>query len=234
VARARSLTQLRDRVRELADQQNSTFIADAQLDVMINQGIAKAWKEINRIAPARFRKTASQVTVANTLVYSLAADFMTIIGVDYIISAGPPKRFHSLLPYNFAERETYQFSGTQFPWYSDLRYEVIQGGIDGANDSLKFSADPGANTYDVHYSQAPQILVAGGDTFDGIAGYEDLACYEAVVAILNKEESDPGPALVQLQAEYQDIRSNLADARDDGVPRQIANMKRRGVHWPLS
>lgn len=234
MARARSLTQLRDRTRELSDQQGSTFVADPQLDVMINQGIAKAWKEINRIAPGRFRKTAVQVSVAGTRLYALPADFMTIVGVDYIISTGGNRPFHSLLPYNFQERESYQWSETQSPWYSQIRYEVVKGGIDGSDDSLQFSANPGANTYDFHYCQAPQILVDPADTFDGIAGYEDLAIYEAVISILNKEESDSSWASQALAREYKDIRSNLAIARDDGIPRQITNMKQMGAPWPLT
>lgn len=234
MARAKTLTQLRDRTRELGDQQNSEFVADAQLDVMINQGIAKAWKEITRIAPSRFRKTKILTTTDNTLVYTMDSDFMTVVGVDYITSVGPPRRFISLLPYNFQERERYQYSGSESPWYSNLRYEVVKGGVAGADESLQFSANPGANTYDVHYIQVPQELSSPTDKFDGIAGYEDLACYEAVVAILNKEESDPGPALIQLKAEYDDIRANLAIARDDGIPRQITNMKRRGAPYPLA
>jgi hypothetical protein len=233
VARAFELQELRDRTRELSDQQNSKFVADSQLDVMINQGIAKAWKQMCRIAPARFRKTKEETTTDGTLVYTLPDDFMSLVGVDYIISAGPPRRFHSLLPYNFQERERYQYGGSEYPWYSALRYEAVKGYTDGADNSLLFSANPGANIYDIHYCQAPQLLVEDTDKFDGIAGHEDIACYEAVVSILNKEESDPSAALIQLKAEYDDIRANMAIARDDGIPRQITNMKRRGSDWPL-
>ena len=48
----------------------------------------------------------------------------------------------------------------------------FRNGIDGEATRLVFDRRPQAGRYEVHYVQAPQLLEADGDTFDGVAGFE--------------------------------------------------------------
>jgi hypothetical protein len=77
----------------------------------------------------------------------------------------------------------------------------------------------------MRYTPAPVRMVADGDTFDGIAGWEEWIVLDAAIKALNKEESDT----TVLGAQRADIEADitaLAGDRDAIFPDRITDVER--------
>jgi hypothetical protein len=69
--------------------------------------------------------------------------------------------------------------------------------------------------------------VNAGDTFDGVNGWEDWACYGAAVDMLNKEESLEQAQALQAQRAVLDSQIDaLAGNRDAGMPEVVGDVMR--------
>lgn len=211
---------MRDQARSLADMVNSTFVTDAEANVLINQGIAELWSMLTTQDPQRYMLIDQISLVAGTREYALPDDFMALVGVDWINgNARLP-----LEPFALNDRGVHPDADSAFlaldPWTPALRYDVRYSGIDGSGVRLVFDRDPPTGTVDVLYVQAPQLLALDADEFDGIAGWEDWVILDVAIKMLAKEESDPSVYVAQ-QARLEQRIKALAPRRDIGRARQI-------------
>ena len=84
MALTRTLSELRDTARALADEVESDFITDAQLDFWINQAIAALWDLVTQADPDRYYKVGTIPTTEGTKNYALPPDFYKLRALDLI------------------------------------------------------------------------------------------------------------------------------------------------------
>jgi hypothetical protein len=227
--RTRTLAALEDDARQLADTVNDAHVTSALAIIWINQGIAELWRKLVNVYPDRYTLRATFSTTAGTAAYDMADvlttdDFMAVRRVDLLVGSQriPIEPFAlQEAPYH-ASDPTNGYNGRL------TRYRIIGQGIDGTGTQIYFDPDPGTNTFAIWYVQAPQLLVADDDVFDGIAGCEDwVVCYAAMRMCI-RQETDHTP----IMAEMARIESSILSAggkRDVGRAPQIADVRPRGI-----
>lgn len=220
--RTRTREQIRDSARQLADQVGSTFVTDAAANFWIDQAVAELWDLLLAADPDRYLVTSNVNTTQGTKGYALPADFYKLRGVDLLVGS----ERYSLEPYQFAERNRYRAEAVAFPAseFSGVRYRVQRGGMTGSTGEIRFEPDPGTNTYELHYLQAPQLLTTDGATFDGVAGWEDWVVYTVAIQMMLKEESDPSGLMAERARIEQRINRMAAD-RDMGRAPRIQDVR---------
>lgn len=232
---------MRGQARAYADAVQSRNTTDAEANVWLNQWLAQLWGMLTTLDPLRFKVTTT-LTTTGALEYDFAdgtafdptaEDFMSIVGVDWMTSGG---RF-PLSPYGFNDRAVDSVSSPAVfaALAQNARYAVHGQGIDGDATRLVFDRRPQAGTYEVHYIQAPQDLAADGDTFDGVAGFEEWAVLNVAILIKDREDSDTTVLERRLARVESNIRT-LGAARDSGrapVPAKVFGRHNRGLRgWP--
>lgn len=218
MARTRTLEAMRDQARALADMTNTNFVTDAEANVLLNQAIAELWSMLTTTSPQRYMTSSVVTMVAGTREYSLPDDFMALLGVDWVVGNDR----YPLEPFSLNERGVGPYAGITSldPCTPGCRYDIRYGGLDGSGARLVFDRDPPAGSVQVLYVQAPQLLEADDDEFDGIAGWEDWAVLDVAIKMLAKEESDPSVYVAQ-QARLEQRIQGLAPKRDIGRTRQL-------------
>lgn len=222
MARARTLLQLRTEVRALSDTVGDPHITDAQILVWINQGIAELWRRLTKLDADRYMVTtpATIATTAGTQVYALPADFMAARVVYRLEGTRriPIDRFE-------LQQAAYDNGDPRDGW-TRTRYRIVGQGIGGASTSIMFDPDPGTASYRVFYIQAPALLSADGDTFDGVAGWEDWVVNTTARKVCIRQETDVSAIDAELMRIDADITSS-ATHRDVGRAPRIADTRRR-------
>src|SRR5688572_27255307 len=186
MARTRTLAQLQTSVRLMTDTVNDGHITDAFLLERINDGIAGLWDILVGCDPSRHRVSATMNATAGTLAYELPEDFHSAIALDFV--RGDER--YPVEEFKFDERTFGLDSYVDAYGIPRTRYEIAGQGIDGSAASLRFDRDPGTNTYELHYVQCPQLLADAGDTFDGVAGWEEWVIRTAAIAVCERQERD--------------------------------------------
>lgn len=218
--RVRTLAELDAEVRGLTDTVNDPHISATLLTTWINQGVAELWRKLVKAYPDRYVLRATVTTTANDFAYDLEEDFLAIRRVDLVQGT---QRI-AIEPFALQEAPIYS---ADTRGGGRTRYRVVGGGIDGSETQIVFDPSPGANTYDVWYVQAPQLLVADDDVFDGIAGYEDFVVCFAALRVCTRQETDPSAVMAEMARVEASIVATAAD-RDVGRAPRIADVRRRG------
>ena len=140
-----ALNELRDRTRQRADQVNSQFITDAELNGYLNN----SWSELYDLLVSKYEDdyflSSSSISVTSgTASYSLPADFYKARGVDLVINTDQST---PLQRYVFADRTR----DSLVRYARDVRYR-IQG------DKIYFAPAPSSNTATLWYTPKPQTL----------------------------------------------------------------------------
>ena len=223
--RARTLLSLADEARVLSDTVDDDHITSFTVDGVqcvthwINQGIAELWRKIVAADPDRYIVNTPLATTAGTSAYDLEEDFFQIRRVDRMDGTRriPIEPFSlQQAPYDNADPRS---NGTR------ARYRVMGQGIDGGTTQIFFDPDPGTATYSIWYVQAPQVLAADDDVFDGVAGFEDFVVAFAATRILIRQERDPSGPMAEMQRVQASIITAAAH-RDVGRAPRIADVRR--------
>jgi len=232
--RTRTRAELRTMARQRSDQPVAGFWTDANVDIEIDQSVAQLWGMLANADPDRFLKTQSISTTTGTKAYALADDFYKVRAVDLLIGTN---RF-TIHPYELGERNDYRWDQifTLPDGSAGAHYRIMRGLKDGVNEEIEFEPDPGTQTYEVHYIQAPQDFTAGAggdaEVLDGIAGFEDWIVYDVAAKMLAKEESFEAANFMLQQRGAAELRlKHLAADRDAGYAPQIQRSRRNASRW---
>jgi hypothetical protein len=206
-------------VRQRTNQENSTFVTDAEITEYLNQEIAELYTRIVQAqGPEHYRASASVPVVSGTALYALPADFWQLQSLEATLGGITGR----LRP--FMQSEHALLANAQpYAWYSPIRYRVQANNLEILPATQTFNAT-------LYYTPAPPRLVSGGNTFDGFAGYEVAAIYGACATVLQKEESDPGFYMAQRDRIYQHIQS-VAAQRDANEPERVQDVTTQA--WPF-
>lgn len=213
MSRTRTLTNLLLDIRQRTNQENSTFVTDAELTEYLNQELAELWGRLVGNAGQPFYRSERPISVTSgTAVYALPSDFWTLQEVTATVNGITG----TLYPFMAAERArlTNSFAGTAF---DPVMYR-IQG------DNIEFLPSTQTFTATVYYSPAQPRLVNGADVFDGFNGYEMAAIYGVCAIVAAKEESDPSFHEARKAAIYARIDREAAH-RDMANPERVAEVR---------
>lgn len=225
MARTRTLTNLIADVRDRTDTENSQHITDAQITRYLNQSIAALY--------ALIVEQDEGDSVAVSLDFNVAA------GVSEVpLNASAPPEFSALNPYKILGLDVVSATGPNYPVprfmhgerafldSEDGRFgelERVHYQWRGANTLVFAPAWSSAVTLRLTYVPSPTDLVAGGDTYDGRAGWEEWVTLDACVRVMLKEESDVSDFVRERAAVEQRVLRQIV-ARDRGQPKRIRDV----------
>lgn len=195
-----TLLELRASVRDLGGFDNSRRVDNTKLTESINEAIKDTYRTLAKERPDEYLTLQQTVTVANNDAIALAANFLRLVNVE--ISDGSTGDYRKLDKVNV--REARRFTSAN-AWTMRYRRQ-------GAN--LKLHPTPTA-VWPVRIWYIPRVaeLVADGDTWDGIAGYESLVI---AVAIYKRQLRENMPDLERWLREISRLKGEIAaDAEND-------------------
>jgi hypothetical protein len=224
MSRSVTLLVMRGEVRSRCDIEGATArFPDAQLTKWINDGIAELWELINKVQghAAYYRSSSPFTTVGNVPTYALPADFYKLISVD--VQTGSNNFTLTCRPYMESERNRYK--NLTVGWiYGQPVYYQLQG------QTVAFTPAPsGGYQVTLNYVPTSPILVADGDTFDGISGWEEYPIlYASKKAATKDQDWDLKSALEGDLAAMRARIEEMSNERDDQPERPQDVI---GAHW---
>lgn len=218
------LQDLRLEARQRADQVNSGFVLDPELNSFINASMRELYDLLVSTYQDYYLSSADTSLVAGTDTYSLPSDFYKLRGIDLLIN-GSATNFVTLEQFNFGERSSVD-STIVLNYDSARRLQYI---IQGSN--VRFLPQPSStDTYKMWYIPVSTTLVNDTDTFDGINGFEEYIVVDAAIKMVQKEESDVTVLFAQKQALTQRIM-DMGEDRDAGSPKTVTDVDRGTQIW---
>lgn len=199
MARLVTLTTIQTRVGQRAGMRfasNAAIIESGELTDSINEGIAELFDLFTQVEgqPWYLESTTFQTNLS-TDTYTIGSG-QAINVSDFYKPRGFDIQFGQNIiitarPFMWSERNRYK-------WYPGWIYSqpvfyrmigkastVAQAG----NDSVKFIPQPtGQFNITMWYTPTPPVLVAGGDQFDGVNGFEEFVVLSAAIKLLSKQE----------------------------------------------
>ncbi len=225
-----TLAKLKERAREAADQENSTFISDSELTNYINTSAKRLYDLLISAYGQEYYYSQENISLGSTTdEYELPADFYKLLGVDLVLSANPSHNDQAITiePFNLQERNRYKNS------------YLYTGGFDGnvraryrlrANKISIIPSSTGANTLRVIYVPTLEDMALDGDTFDGVNGWEEFIVLEVAIKMMRKEESDTRDLRADLAIIREDLLEMAAD-RDIGQPMTVSDVYRGSLEY---
>jgi len=192
MARSFTLAQIRSRVRQLADIEDSTFISDSEVNSYISESYAELYDLLLSSGLSYFESSDS-ITGTGSATYSLPADYYGTVRIDrdagdYLVP---------LRPIGPNEVPNFSEASNQFA----VAYRVV-----GSNVTLY--PPPSSGTYKHLYIPAPDDLDVDTETVDGVSGWEQYVIYDAAIKCMEKEESAPA----HLSARLDRIKMRIEEA----------------------
>ena len=219
-----TLGEMKTRTRELADMQTSNqaqaFVTDAELVRHLNRGVKQLYQKlIIARGDEYYAKSTTFPSVAQQANYALPADFMQLLMLavtDGQLVIPVPK---------FTMKQWADLRYLQNVTSNDMsvfRYRIV-----GPNIEVRPQPTSAQYTFTMYYLPAATSLALDADTFDGINGWEDWACYNAAIDMLNKEESfEQAQSLLLQQKQLEGQIDALAGARDASMPERFGDVER--------
>lgn len=239
VANAVTLSELRTRVRYIADAENADNLADVNLNTRINAAYRELYESVSRANPTRYYASLAAVTVAGTATIALPTDMLFLRSVA--IYAGTPIIGQTItFPAGAvleqieraSDNEVYQYASGEswarrLPRYIEEQY------------NLRFVPPP-ESVYgvEIRYVPVPAALIDPTEAAPGVSleawnGWDDWIVYRVAIEYAIKEERDIS-ALASLFSRAEQRIRGAAGARDNGRPLQITDVRserQRRQYW---
>lgn len=218
MARSVSLTTLLTRVRQRADIENATArFTDAEITDHINEAIAEFYDVVRASwGEDYFRSSFPITTVSGQLVYSLPADFLSLISVDVMLGS---LAVASGRPFMENERNWLRSFPTALWIVGDRFYYRL------AASNITLQTAPSGYSISLNYIPTPPKLATGGDTVDGIAGWEEYVVLDAAIkCMLKDQDMEMVAALEQRKAGIKARIDTMATERDAGQTSRVQDV----------
>lgn len=212
-----TLSDLRTRVRQRANMENSQFVTDAELTIYVNQAIADLRdKMISKVGEDYFADEEIYNLLTGVESYALPSDFYKIL---YVEVKGDDGYYYKMRRFEVSERN---FGASPINYYiPDIRYRLRANNIVFTPQNLI-----GGREVKMTYVPIPAELSNNSDTLQGYNGWETYVIVYAARMALVKEESDTS----QLDAELMKLDARMeamADNRDQSNPSRVWDSQRR-------
>jgi hypothetical protein len=185
-----TLSELMDRAREHADQEDSTFVTDTTLKRWLNKSLDALYGKTVVLWEDYYLARLDTSLTGDS--YALPSDFFKLVNLKVRSQAGP---FRQLLRCTAAE-EDYYLSAT------GLRPEEVRYRVEGAR-TVRLFPGYGAAAVDAKLAYVPlrTQLVEDSDAFDAPQGWEEWAVLDTAIRMVTKAEQDTAGLLRLLGAE---------------------------------
>ncbi len=197
MARTYTRSALRTRIRQLADQVNSRFIDDDELNDWIDVANAEFHEFLYQSGLSYVETDVTASTVAGTSAYNVPADFLGVLKLEWRPSSSEPWR--RLLAVNPMEDHRYGIENAE-----PVGFRTVNG-------TLVLYPPPVAGTYRLRYVPGATKLASDAATIDGVNGWEQLVVVDCVIKCLLKEESDASSWI----NERNELRARIKSAAED-------------------
>ena len=220
------LQQLRARVRERADLENSQFVTTDELDVYINQSVSELYDLlVASYGSDYFLAEYAFSTVIGQEDYALPYNFYRLRGLDLTVNGIN----YTIERFMFRERNRWQSASPVLVYNSNIpniRYRIV-----GTN--IRLQPEPAAvYAFTLHYVPTAMRLISTTDTIESeiVDGWSEYIVLDAAIKCLNKEESDTTGLSARLERMRERIMS-MAE-RDEGEPERVVDVHDlQGDHW---
>lgn len=211
----------RQRANQETLDQSQALATDQELTEAANYYLAHVWRKLVRARGSDYyRKSpnAVLVTVPGTATYVLPGDFFELVGVDWIRG---PNDVVRLMPFQEDERNVYQ---NNVGWVRNARNARIMYQLQAQRIAL-IPVPTSVETLQLLYIPSFPTLNFG-DSFDGVAGFEDFAVWKIASQLALKDENFPLAQMCSAEAEkIEGEIVTLAPRRDLGGPQRVVRSK---------
>ena len=204
MARVRTLQDMMDEVRDGADVDDD-FIDNTLLIRLINTKLAGLFRHLVNVNKDFFVEGPTVIpTVSGTATIAVPVDFFRILAVDRQSSGN----WYNVPRFDLPQRNMFQDESDP----NATRYRML-------GTTIRLTPTP-SSVFNVRlwYCPAPPVLsLAGISTWDGFAGYEEMATLDSIIALKLKQDEDVSGELVVRRAVVDDILASASE-RDDAEP----------------
>lgn len=222
-----TLSNMRLQVRQRADQANSQFVSDQELNTYIDQSYRELYDLlIEKYGDDYYVANPYTYTLStNTQAYPLPNDFYKLLLVEVALNASDPNSWVTIKKYNRIQQNLLNFPNVYtFYGVTNLRYRLT-----GSN--LYIIPPPtGGETLRIWYNPRPNQLLNDTDIADMVSGWEEYIVIDAAIKAMVKEESDISALALQKQAIIKRIEE-AAENRDVGEPETVSDSRRKNFSW---
>lgn len=211
-----TLAQLKTRVRERANMENSEFIQDSELVTYINYSVSQLRdKLVSKVGNDYFASFYTYNLSNGQEAYSLPSDFYKLL---YIEVKADDNYFYKMRRYEVSEKN-YGRSPLNY-FITDIRYRLRA-------DSVVFTPPNliGGRTVKLTYVPLVTNLVNDYDILNGYNGWDEYVVLLTARKCLVKEEQDVSQVDQELMMMDQRIEA-MADNRDESNPMRIYDNQR--------
>lgn len=201
MARTYTRSELRTRIRQLADMESSRLVADAELNDWLDTALAEFYELLYQSGIAYAEKSKDIVTTGGDS-YTLPADFLGFLKLEYRVTTSP-LRYCPLRAVSILEDHKLTGDGQQA-----VGYRLVN------NTVQLYPTPPEGQLYRLRYVPIFAKLTAdsgNGGIVEGYNGWEQLPVIDCVIKCLLKEESDAAPWF----AERERLRERIREAAED-------------------
>ena len=210
---AANLSQLRTRVRRMADMEDSGFVSDSELNDYINSSYAELYDLLVSSNSEYFLSSATSTVASGSSTITLPSDFYKLRAVDFQSNG----RWYDIEQFSIPERN--QYSSTYIN-LGEVRYR-LQG------STLKLiPSDNAGGQYQIWYTPLPATLSSDSDEIEEGNGWSELVVVDAAIKCLQKEESTT-TELMKIKSDLVKRVVDMAAKRDSGKPKKIIDSGNR-------
>ena len=140
--------------------------------------------------------------------------------------------------FNWNERNRFKYLDPGWTYVQNVFYRMLgktSAVASSALDAVKFiPSPPGAYAITMWYVPTAPILVSGSDSFDGIAGYEEIVVLSAAIKLLLKQEQFEHAQAQMGERERQEQSLTSSLTRDSDEPERVNDVTNLDVGYPRS
>ena len=210
---AATLSQLRTRVRRMADMEDSNFVSDTELNDYINSSYSELYDLLVSSNSEYFLSSSVSTVASGSSTITLPTDFYKLRAVDFYLNG----RWYDIEQFSIPERN--QYSSTYIN-LGEVRYR-LQG------STLKLiPSDNAGGQYQIWYTPLPATLSSDSDEIEEGNGWSELVVVDAAIKCLQKEESST-TELMKIKSDLVKRVVDMAAKRDSGKPKKIIDSGNR-------
>jgi hypothetical protein len=244
MARLVTLTTLQNRVLQRAHlpaASNGAIVSTSELLDNINEGIAEFHRLVIGIpGPPAYLESIVFNTIAGQDTYTIGPAGNIVIS-DFLSGKGLDVSFGSNIvntarQFNWNERNRFKYLDPGWTYVQNVYYAFLgkPSTVAGSpTDSIKFIPQPpGSFAVTLWYIPVPVVLVNGGDTFDGINGYEEIVVLSAAIKLLLKQEQFEHANALMSERMRQETSLVETLTRNSDEPERVSDVTNLDIGYP--
>ena len=220
---ASTLAQLKQRVLERCDMENTDFISDSELTTYINESYAELYDMMIATFEDYFTIETNITVSGGTGRLTLPSDFYKLRGLDKALGGG---NHATVYKFTFNDRNVTESNPFRLTSAFGLRteYRIVKGEL------LLVPASPANGVYRLWYMPQITFLSASTDTVDVPNGFDEYVVIDAAIKCLTKEESST-EVLERAKVLMTQRIESMASNRDADQPESVTDVNSDLTQW---